>query len=147
MAYEGSEIARDNFGKFINQFLPETNTLIRKHERNLSKLYRQHLSLLFNETCFNERLLPNYTHTHTHTHIYIYIYIYIYYCHDNLLLLNYSRKQYTTIQRLYGHLPPISKNNACELLLKQQRWTCKCSSPVEFFQKDHTNSVRSLDVV
>ena len=53
-------------------------------------------SLLFNQTCLNERLLSNYTHTHnhthahirthehthththTHTHIYIYIYIYIY---------------------------------------------------------------------
>ena len=40
---------------------------------------------LFNQTCLNEGLLPNYTQptpnpsTHTHTHItYIYIYIYIY---------------------------------------------------------------------
>ena len=29
------------------------------------KLYRQNVSLLFNQTCLNERLLPNYTHTHT----------------------------------------------------------------------------------
>ena len=34
------------------------------------------MSLLFHETCLNERLLPNHTHTHTHTHIYIYIYMY-----------------------------------------------------------------------
>ena len=33
------------------------------------------MSLLFNQTCLNERLVPS--HTHTHTHIYIYIYIYI----------------------------------------------------------------------
>ena len=64
-------------GKFIHQFQPETKTLIRKLERMLIKLYRQNVSLLFNQTCLNERLLPNYTHTHTHTHIYIYIYIYI----------------------------------------------------------------------
>ena len=62
MAYERSESAPENFGKFINQFQPETKTLIRKLERILIKLYRQNLSLLFNET---------------HTH-YIYIYIYIY---------------------------------------------------------------------
>ena len=32
MAYEGSESVRDNFGKFIHQFQPETKTLIRKLE-------------------------------------------------------------------------------------------------------------------
>ena len=67
MAYEGCESARDSFGKFINQFQPETKTVIRKLERILNKLYRQNLFLLFNETCLNEQLLPNY--------IYIYIYI------------------------------------------------------------------------
>ena len=55
MAYEGFKSARDNFGNFIYQFQPETKTLIiRKHERILNKLYRQNLSLLFNETCLNE---------------------------------------------------------------------------------------------
>ena len=59
MAYEGSESARDNFGKFIDQFQPETKTLIRELERIFNKLYRQNLSLLFNETCLNERQLAN----------------------------------------------------------------------------------------
>ena len=58
-------------GKFIYQFQPETKTLIRKLERILNKLYRQNLSLSFNE-------IHTHTHTHTHTHIYIYIYIHIY---------------------------------------------------------------------
>ena len=40
--------------------------------RILMELYRQNVSLLFNQTCLNEGLLPNYTT------IYIYIYIYIY---------------------------------------------------------------------
>ena len=61
MAYEGSENTWDNFGKFIHLFQPETKTLIRKLERILIKLYRQNLSLLFNQTSLN---------------IYIYIYIY-----------------------------------------------------------------------
>ena len=78
MAYEKSESAWDNFGKFIHQFEPETKTLIRKLERILIKLYRQNVSLLFKPTCLNERLQPNYTHTHTHTYIYIYKYIQIY---------------------------------------------------------------------
>ena len=71
MAYEESESGRDNFGKFIHQFQTETKSLISKLERIFIKLYRQNVSLLFNETCLNERLQPN----HTHTHIYIYIYI------------------------------------------------------------------------
>ena len=54
MAYEESESAWDNFGKFIHQLQLKTKTLIRKLERILNKLYRQNLSLLFNE----------YTHTH-----------------------------------------------------------------------------------
>ena len=66
MAYERSESTQDNFGKFLHQFQPETKTLIRKLERILIKLYRQNMALLFNQTCLNERLLPNY--------IYIYIY-------------------------------------------------------------------------
>ena len=58
MAYEGSESAWDNFGKFIYQFQPETKTHIMKLERILIKLYRHNVSSQFNET-------------------YIYIYIYI----------------------------------------------------------------------
>ena len=75
MAYERSESARDNFSKFIHQFRPETKTFIRKLERILIKLYRQNVSLLFNQTYLNERLLPN--HTQRHTRVYIYIYIYM----------------------------------------------------------------------
>ena len=60
------------------------------------KLYKQNVSLLFNQACLNERLPPTHTHNkyiyiHTHTHtcmhacghahilyaIYIYIYIYV----------------------------------------------------------------------
>ena len=89
MAYEAAESAQDNFGKFIYQFQPETKTLIRKLERILNELYRQNVSLLFNETCLNERLLPNHTHTHTHIYIYIYIYIYLFVrvvgCYNSLM--------------------------------------------------------------
>ena len=78
MAYGRSKSTRNIFGKFIHQFQPETKTLIWKLERILIKSYRQNVSLLFNQTCLYEKLLPN---THTHTHIYIYIYIYIYKYH------------------------------------------------------------------
>ena len=88
IAYERPKSAQDNFGKSIYQFQPNTKTLVKKLERILITLYRQNVSLLFNQTCLNEKGLPNYTHaracthahthTHTHTHIYIYIYIYIY---------------------------------------------------------------------
>ena len=38
-----------HFGKFIHQFQHEIKILIRKLKRILNKLYRQNLSLLFNE--------------------------------------------------------------------------------------------------
>ena len=37
IAYESSERARENFGKFIKQFHPNTKTLVRKFERILIK--------------------------------------------------------------------------------------------------------------
>ena len=67
MAYKRSESARDNFGKFIHQFQPETKTLIRKLERILMKSWRQNVSLLFNQTCLMKDCCPT-THTHTHIH-------------------------------------------------------------------------------
>ena len=64
-----------------NSNLKARHLSIRKPEGILIKLYRQNVSLLFNQTCLNERLLLNHTHTHTHTHVYIYnIYIYICVC-------------------------------------------------------------------
>ena len=38
MAYEMSENAQDNFGKFIHQFQPETKILIRKLKKDLNKI-------------------------------------------------------------------------------------------------------------
>ena len=39
MAYETSESAWDNFGKFIYQFRSKTKTLDRRHENIILKLY------------------------------------------------------------------------------------------------------------
>ena len=47
MAYEGSESARDTFGKFVHQFQPEAETLFRKFEMIVIKLYRQNVSFLY----------------------------------------------------------------------------------------------------
>ena len=59
MAYERSESAWDNFGKFIHHFQTETKAFIRKLEMILIELNRQNMSFFY--------LI-----------IYIYIYIYIY---------------------------------------------------------------------
>ena len=50
MAYEVSENAQDNFGKFIYQSQPKTKTLIRKLERILIKLYRKNVCLHHEDT-------------------------------------------------------------------------------------------------
>ena len=43
-------------------------------ERIQKKICRHKMSIMFNEICINEEMLPKYTHTHTHIYIYIYIY-------------------------------------------------------------------------
>ena len=52
---EFTKSAWGNFGKMIYQFQPETKAIIRKLERILIKLYRQEMSLLFNQTCLYSR--------------------------------------------------------------------------------------------
>ena len=86
MAYERSESAQYHFRKFIYKFQPKTKTIVKKLKTILIKLYRQNVSLLFNQSFGNEGQLSkpspslslslsfslslSLSHTHTHTHIY-----------------------------------------------------------------------------
>ena len=82
MAQSRAGSTRDayNYGQYINQFLLNTIKAIREYEQIQKKIYRQKMSIMFNEICINEEMLPIYIYTHTHTHVYTYIYIYIYVC-------------------------------------------------------------------
>ena len=60
-----------NFGQLIFDLPSGTKKLIRTIERTNRKLAKAYNSLVFNETCLKEDILPNYTN------IYIYIYIYV----------------------------------------------------------------------
>ena len=70
MAQSRAESTRDtyNYEQYINQFPPNTIKVIWEFERIQKKIYRHKMSIMFNEICINEEMLP----------IYIYIYIYIY---------------------------------------------------------------------
>ena len=76
IAQNRAESTRDtcNYGQYMNQFPPNTIKVIREFERIQKKICRHKMSIMFNEICINEEMLPKYTHTY----IYIYIYIYIY---------------------------------------------------------------------
>ena len=67
-----AESTRDtyNYGQYLNQFPPNTIKVIREFERIQKRICRHKMSIMFNEICINEEMLPKYT--------YIYIYIYIY---------------------------------------------------------------------
>ena len=71
MAQSRAESTRDtcNYGQYINQFPQNTIKVIREFERIQKKICRHKMSIMFNEICINEEMLPKYTH------IYIYIYI------------------------------------------------------------------------
>ena len=79
MAQSRAESSRDtyNYGQYINQFPPNTIKAIREYERIQEKICRQKMSIMFNEICINEELLPKYTYIYRQR---IYIYIYMYVC-------------------------------------------------------------------
>jgi hypothetical protein len=66
-----------SLGNLIFDFSVPIKSLIRRIEKNNKKVVNKKYSLVFNETCIKEKLLPNYTD------IYIYIYIYIYIFRNN----------------------------------------------------------------
>ena len=57
----------NNYGKYINQFPPNTIKSIQLYERINKKICRQKMSIMLNRICINEKILP----------IYIYIYTYL----------------------------------------------------------------------
>ena len=64
MAQSRTESTRDtyNYGQYINQFPPNTIKVIREFERIQKKICRHKISIMFNEICINEEMLPKYTY-------------------------------------------------------------------------------------
>ena len=69
-----------NYGKYINQCLPNTIKVIPQYERINKKVCRQKMSIMFNEIAINEEMLPKYTHTHTYIYIYMCVCVCVYMC-------------------------------------------------------------------
>ena len=51
-----------NYGQYLNQFPPNTIKVIREFERIQKKICRHKMSIMFNEICINEEMLPKYTY-------------------------------------------------------------------------------------
>ena len=51
-----------NYGQYINQFPQNTIKVIREFERIQKKICRHKMSIIFNEICINEEMLPKYTY-------------------------------------------------------------------------------------
>ena len=68
MAQSRAESTRDtyNYGQYINQFPPNTIKVIREFERIQKKICRHKMSLMFNEICINEEMLPKYIYFKLH---------------------------------------------------------------------------------
>ena len=87
MAQSRAESTRDtyNYGQYLNQFPPNTIKVIREFERIQKRICRHKMSIMFNEICINEEMLPIY--------IYIYIYIGMYVCMYVFVLWNVNWKK------------------------------------------------------
>ena len=66
MAQSQAGSTRDtyNYGQYINQLPPPPNTIkvIREFEQIQKKICRHKMSIMFNEICINEEMLPKYTY-------------------------------------------------------------------------------------
>ena len=91
MAQSRAESTRDtyNYGQYINQFPTNTIKVIREFEQIQKKICRHKMSIMFNEICINEEMLPKYT--------YIYIYIYVCVC----ICVCVSVKEYELCRTIY----------------------------------------------
>ena len=50
-----------SYGQFLNELEPGIRTCIRKHEKIVLKINKLQTSVVFNETCIKENILPKYT--------------------------------------------------------------------------------------
>ena len=77
MAQSRAESTRGtyNYGQYLNQFPPNTIKVIREFERIQKKICRHKMSIMFNEICIKEEMLPKYTYICMHVYVYIYMYI------------------------------------------------------------------------
>ena len=75
------ESAWANIGFFFYQLDPEVRRLVRRLECFHLNIFKKKQSAVFNQTCLDNDLLPQYT-----TYVCIYIYIYIYVSKQNIAL-------------------------------------------------------------
>ena len=120
MAQSRTESTRDtyNYGQYINRFPPNTIKVIREFERIHKKICRHKMSIMFNEICINEEMLP----------IYIYIYIYIL----PIPGLEHSAKELTAATRIMQSFNELSSQYRLSVeksdtyTLKTIRLRCVC---------------------
>ena len=88
MAQSWAESTRDtyNYGQYLNQFPSNTIKVIREFERIQKKICRHKMSIMFNEICINEEMLPKYTYIYTCTHVYKCVYVCVCVCVNNINL-------------------------------------------------------------
>ena len=82
MAQSRAESTKDtyNYGQYLNQFPPNTIKVIREFERIQKKICWHKMSIMFNEICINEEMLPKYIYTHTQTQLCLSLSLSIYIC-------------------------------------------------------------------
>ena len=118
MAQSRAESTRDtyNYGQYLNQFPPNTIKVIREFERIQKRICRHKMSIMFNEICINEEMLPKYT------------YIYIYNYHQGMLItwitftLTVCPHQSSLLESSQDSIQCLNRNNECKVLLVRKHW-------------------------
>ena len=119
MAQSRAESTRDtyNYGQYINQFPPIMIKVLREFERIQKKICRHKMSIMFNEICINEEMMPKYTyiyiyHHHHHHHIVLAARI-------SLTLFRHSSLSFIALGRSSGQQPVSS--HSCWMYVRAGR--------------------------
>ena len=64
-----------NYGRFINQLPPNIMSSIQQFERINKKICRQKMSIMFNQICINEEMLPGYTYIYLFNFFFFFNYL------------------------------------------------------------------------
>ena len=59
-------MSTQNLGQLLFPLQPETKKLVRQFEKCTFKIIKQKCSLIFNQTCINEHILPTYSNIKLH---------------------------------------------------------------------------------
>ena len=83
MADSAAETGQETMGQLLKDFHPNVRSIIRRTEKIWRKIKKKEISVVFNEFCIKESLLPKYTICeHVHVCVFSFLSDYVHACYS-----------------------------------------------------------------